>query len=172
MIRADQRVIWLLLGWLAAAAAGVGLSGCISAGASAPTPAAAEGTAISFESIDGPPRPLASRLARSLDQEAAARRLVVVPRGGEAQYHVRGYFASHSDNGQTAIAWAFDVYDTSRRRAFRVRGEERTGAGAAWALDDTALARIAARSIADLMAQIAVERTGASADRAHSVAPS
>ena len=106
-------------------AAALALAGCITTGTTTVSPTAAEGATIIFESIDGPPRPVSARLARSLDQEAAARRLVVVTRGGQALYHIRAYLAAHAEGGTTSLAWAFDVYDAERKRAFRLRGEER-----------------------------------------------
>ena len=112
------------------------------------SPTAAEGATIIFESIDGPPRPVSTRLAQSLDQEAAARRLVVVTRGGQALYHIRAYLAAHTEGGATALAWAFDVYDAERKRAFRLRGEERAVGPASWAAaNDAMLQRIASTSI-------------------------
>ena len=105
-----------------AVAAALALAGCVTT-ASTPTvsPTAAEGATITFESIDGPPRPVFARLAKSFDQEAAARKLVVVSRGGQALYHIRAYVAAHIDGGRTTLAWAFDVYDAQRKRAFRLQ---------------------------------------------------
>lgn len=145
------------------------------------SPSDAEGTAIVFESIDGPPRPVSARLTRSLDQEATARRLVVVTRGGQAVYRIRGYLAATPESGATTVAWAFDVYDAERRRAFRLRGEERavgsaSAAGAWAAVNDTLLQRIAANSVAQLMTLIAADRLpadgpGADAQASASTAP-
>ncbi|MBX9778388.1 MAG: hypothetical protein K2Y71_28775 [Xanthobacteraceae bacterium] len=146
-----------------AVAAALALAGCITT-SSTPTVSltAAEGATIIFESIDGPPRPVSARLAKSLDQEAAARKLVVVSRGGQALYHIRAYLAAHADGGRTTLAWALDVYDAERKRAFRLNGEERTVGPSSWAAaNDEALRRIAATSVAQLMTFIASDRTGA-----------
>ena len=147
-----------------AVAASLALAGCITTGTTTVSPTAAEGATIIFESIDGPPRPVSARLARSLDQEAAARRLVVVTRGGQALYHIRAYVAAHAEGGTTSLAWALDVYDAARKRAFRLRGEERAAGGSAgtgsWsAANDAVLQRIASTSIAQLMTFIASDRT-------------
>jgi hypothetical protein len=146
-----------------AVAAALALAGCVTT-STTPTisPTAAEGASIIFESIDGPPRPVSARLAKSLDQEAAARKLVVVTRGGQALYHIRAYLAAHADGGRTTLAWALDVYDAQRKRAFRLNGEERTVGPGAWAAaNDEMLRRIAATSVAELMMFIASDRTGA-----------
>ncbi len=153
-----------------AVAAALALAGCITTGTTPVSPTAAEGATIIFESIDGPPRPVSTRLARSLDQEAAARRMVVVTRGGQALYHIRAYLAAHNEGGATSLAWAFDVYDAERKRAFRLRGEERAAGGAqggSWnAANDAMLQRIASTSIDQLMTFIASDRTGATAEAA------
>jgi hypothetical protein len=150
-----------------AVAASLALAGCITTGTTTVSPTAAEGATIIFESVDGPPRPVSARLARSLDQEAAARRLVVVTRGGQALYHIRAYLAANNEGGATSLAWAFDVYDAERKRAFRLRGEERAagGAGGSWnAANDAMLQRIASTSIDQLMTFIAADRTGPTAE--------
>ena len=141
--------------------ASLALAGCISVSSNTPQVALvhAEGATIVFESIDGPPGPVSARLARSLDQEAASRHLVVVARGGQALYRVRGYLAAHADGGMTSVAWAFDVYDSGRRRAFRLRGEERASGAGAWAaVDDAVLRRIATASIMQITTFIASDR--------------
>jgi hypothetical protein len=142
-----------------AMAMSLALAGCITTGTTTVSPTAAEGATIIFESIDGPPKPVLTRLARSLDQEAAARRLVVVTRGGQALYHIRAYLAAHNEGGTTALAWAFDVYDAERKRAFRLRGEERAAGGSWNAASDAMLQRIASTSIDQLMSFIAADRT-------------
>jgi hypothetical protein len=140
------------------------LAGCVT-NQQTPSLAEAEGASIVFESIDGPPRPVSTRLARTLDQEAAARRLVVAARGSQALYHIRGYVAANADGGATVLAWAFDVYDAERRRAFRINGEERTessaGNGSWAAVDDRVLQRIASNGVTQLMTFIATDRAGA-----------
>jgi hypothetical protein len=146
-----------------AVAASLALAGCITTGTTTVSPTAAEGATIIFESIDGPPRPVSTRLARSLDQEAAARRLVVVTRGGQALYHIRAYLAAHNEGGTTSLAWAFDVYDAERKRAFRLNGEERAAGGSWNAASDAMLQRIASTSIEQLMTFIASDRTAQAA---------
>lgn len=154
-----------------AVAASLALGGCVT---TTPTVSltAAEGATIIFESIDGPPRPVSGRLAKSLDQEAAARKLVVVSRGGQALYHVRAYLAAHTDGGITTLAWALDIYDAERRRALRLNGEERTVGPGSWsAANDAMLQRIASTSITQLVTFIATERAPGASLAAASEAP-
>jgi hypothetical protein len=99
---------------------------------------------IAFESIDGLPRDISQKLVRDLNEEAAALRIAVAPAGSEASYRLRGYLAAHPEGSSTSIAWAWDVYDSELRRAFRLSGEERAGAtagGGNWAAADEALLR-------------------------------
>ena len=157
---------------IVAVAAALALAGCITTSAPTVSPTAAEGATIIFESIDGPPRPVSARLAKSLDQEAAARRLVVVTRGGQALYHIRAYVAAHAEGGTTVLAWAFDVYDAERKRAFRLRGEERAVGPSSWAAaNDEVIRRISSTSIAELMAFIASDRTPGATAQAPSQSP-
>jgi hypothetical protein len=149
---------------IAVIAAALALAGCVTASAPTPSPTAAEGASIVFESIDGPPRAVSTRLAKSLDQEAAARKLVVVTRGGQALYHIRTYVAAHAEGGGTTLAWALDVYDAERKRAFRLNGEERAAGAGSWAAaDDEMIRRIASTSVAELMTFIAADRGGPTA---------
>ena len=142
-----------------AVAAALAVGGCVTTSTPTISLTDAEGATIIFESIDGPPR-VSAKLAKSLDQEAAARKLVVVRRGGQALYHIRAYLAAHTEGGVTSLAWAFDVYDAGRKRAFRLNGEERAVGPASWAAaNDAMLERIASTSITELMTFIASDRT-------------
>ena len=155
-----------------AVAAALAVGGCVTTSTPTISLTDAEGATIIFESIDGPPRPVSAKLAKSLDQEAAARKLVVVRRGGQALYHIRAYLAAHTEGGVTSLAWAFDVYDAGRKRAFRLNGEERAVGPASWAAaNDAMLQRIASTSITELMTFIASDRTPGAAAAAPSDGP-
>jgi hypothetical protein len=110
---------------------------------------------ISFESIDGPPQDIAHNLLASLNEEAAAYRLTVLPPGSTASYRIRGYLAAHPQGGAETISWAWDVYDAGLRRAFRLGGEERMR-GEGWAAaDQAAWRRLAHAGIEQLAALMA-----------------
>jgi hypothetical protein len=134
-------------------------AGCASVGqALAPSPPARD-LSIALESIDGLPREVSLKLAHDLDEEATALRIAVVPPGGEASYRMRGYLAAHQQGSGTVIAWAWDVYDAELQRAFRLSGEERTGAAAgrnwAAAADEALLRRIARSGMEQLAGFVA-----------------
>jgi hypothetical protein len=113
--------------------------------------------AIAFESIDGPPPTVFERLVAQLGKEAEARKLPVVSRSNASAWRVRLYLAAHMQKKQAVISWVGDVFDTRYDRAFRVAGEEPVSPARkdVWSLaDDAVLARIAAKSLDAIMAQI------------------
>jgi hypothetical protein len=115
--------------------------------------------AIAFESIDGPPPTVFERLVAQLGKEAEARKLPVVSRSNAGAWRVRLYLAAHLQKKQATISWVGDVFDARYDRAFRVAGEEPVSPARkdVWALaDDAVLARIAAKSLDAIMAQINV----------------
>jgi hypothetical protein len=127
-------------------------AGCITNG---PSPYDARGTTVAFESIEGPPTAVAQRMVRSLNEEATARQIFVVPPGGQAQYRIRGYLAAQP----ASIAWAWDIYDAAQQRAFRLRGEEQLIGPRSWAAtDDVILRRIARTSVEQFVAFVANPR--------------
>jgi len=79
---------------------------------------------VAFESIDGPPPEVFRKLVTALNDEAGARRVAVVSRSSPATYRVRGYVSALVDRDRTTFAWVWDVYDSDRRRALRITGEE------------------------------------------------
>ena len=144
------------------------ITGCNTSG---PTSLAdARGFAIAFESIEGPPAQVVQKFERDITDEAAARQIAVVPRGGGALYRIRAYLAPNAQPQAPSIAWAWDVYDGNQRRAFRLTGTEPAGAGRRpsaefWAAaDDAVLRRIARAGMEQLVVFIA-------SARAPSVAP-
>ena len=113
--------------------------------------------AIAFESIDGLPPTVFERLVAQLGKEAEARKLPIVSRNNASAWRVRLYLAAHLQKKQATISWVGDVFDVRYDRAFRVAGEEPVAPARkdVWALaDDAVLARIAAKSLDAIMAQI------------------
>ena len=141
---------------------GLAVAGCSNIAQPAVSLDAARGTAIAFESIEGPPPAIVQKFVRDLGEEARARELAMVPRGAQAAYRIRGYLAAHGEPGAPAIAWAWDVYDPAQRRAFRLTGEERGSGRQSWAAaDDDVLRRIARTGMDQLVAFIATARAPA-----------
>lgn len=142
------------LSWVLAAVCAAGLAGCTTEDHPTASIASPRGATVAFESIDGPPPGVFNKLVQSLNDEAQARRLAVVSRESPSVYRVRGYIAAQVQNGHTAIAWVWDVYDVEQHRALRITGREQAGARQrAWAAaDDAMLHKIARASMDELAA--------------------
>jgi hypothetical protein len=151
--RAGGAPCWRLSGRVAAITAlAVTVSGCVTgadSGARIALNNGLTGATVAFESIDGPPPAVFSRMVATLNDEAAAQRLNVVSRAGPATYRVRAYVSAVVNRGKTSFVWVWDVYDAERQRALRVAGEEPAAAGRhrdAWAAADEQVVRRMARS--------------------------
>jgi len=157
----DPRVWFYIAALLLLAIAATGCTNIIPA--SQVPLADASGAVVTFETIEGPPAKVVGRLMSDLNEEAAARQIAVVARGGAPLYRIRGYLAL-DDEREPSIAWAWDVYDSDQHRAFRLTGVEPAGAGrrasgAVWAAtEDATLRKIAHASIEQLVAFIAAAR--------------
>lgn len=139
------RLCVVLLGLMVSGCAGIGQLGSLTDG-----PA----VSVAFESIDGPPPAVHEKFMRALKDEAGARQITVVA-SSEANYRLRGYLAANPGAGATSVSWAWDVYDSSQRRALRLKGEDTASGGTGWAnVDDQVLRRIA-RSGLDQLAGFA-----------------
>lgn len=122
--------------------------------AAAPAATTTRGTTVAFESIDGPPESVFSRMVQSLASEAEVRQVAVVSRATPAHYRVRVYTATVVYPKKSVIHWVWDVYDADQRRVFRLSGEEPvTGAGSnTWAAADEPVIRRMASSGMDRLA--------------------
>jgi hypothetical protein len=155
--RQCARLCALVLSLAASACANIGQLGNLSDGPKA---------TVAFESLDGAPPAVSQKFLAVLKDEAGSRQMAVVA-PGEASYRLRGYLAAHAEGGPTAIVWAWDVYDTNQRRAFRLNGTEKAN-GAGWAVADDQVLRRIARAGMDQLAVFAAARpsTVASAEPA------
>src|SRR5258708_40237086 len=143
---------------LAIAGGGLVVAGCTMSGE--PVLGAFGGTGprtVAFESIDGPPEQLFRKLVTQLGEEATAHRVAMVSREQPAQYRIRGYVAAHVQGKKTTITWVWDVFNSDRERAVRLRGDgpgppsERARAAA----DDAGEARIARGGLSRVAAFLA-----------------
>ena len=142
------------------------LIGCLASGVAAckqdmPSHVALQqprGATVAFDTIDGPPRSQFQTLVQKLNDEAQSRRLAVVSREGTSAYRVRGALTATVKQGQTTIAWNWDVFDGAQQRVLQIKGEEAAtqptrNVEEAWkAADDAMLRRIAQASMDQLSA--------------------
>jgi hypothetical protein len=144
-------LVWQIIPVLAA----LGVAGCNTVAPDSPSASASRGATVSFDSIDGPPRPIFDRLVQDLNAEAQQRQLAIVSRDGDAAYRVRGYLVAQTSSRNSAVSWVWDIYDREHRRVLRLNGEDviKGKHRDAWqAVDDTAVARIARDSMTQLSA--------------------
>ncbi len=139
--------------------------------ASAPRPRIdAPGVPVSVQSITGAPDSVTASFAGLLGEAAAERRMEIVPGDKPARFRVRGYLtAQPTADGQTSLAFVWDVYDETKKRAQRVQGESlgrRSGGGDPWSsIDQTIVAKAAAESM-DAIAEFLVTAPAADTPKA------
>ncbi|HEV2552848.1 MAG TPA: hypothetical protein VGV17_03685 [Bosea sp. (in: a-proteobacteria)] len=134
------------------AVAALALAGCQETTTAARPRVDAPGVPVSVQSISGAPDSVTTRFAGLLGEAAAERRMEIVPGDKPARFRVRGYLtAQPTEDGQTALAFVWDVYDESKKRAQRVQGESlgrRGGGSDPWSgIDQTVVAKAAAESM-------------------------
>lgn len=138
------------VGRIAAAALMISLGACQgSAGLFAESP---EGVPVALESIDGAPAPIRKALVGELSTAASDRKVDLVGSGAEARYRVRGYLSTETEDGETRVAYVWDVFDSKKRRTKRVSGSSpaQTSSGSVSALDRETLAKLAAASMDEI----------------------
>jgi hypothetical protein len=139
----------------AAAMATLGLGACQGSGSSfSSLDGSMAGAPIAVESIDGPPDAVKTALAAELVSAASARKVEIAPAGAPARYRLRGYLSTETTaEGDTTLAFVWDVFDSKQRRATRIAGTSpaRTAAAKPWSgLDKEALSKLAARSMDEI----------------------
>ena len=83
----------------------------------------APGVPVSVQSISGAPDDVTTNFAGLLGEAAAERKMEIVPGDKPARFRVKGYLtAQPTEDGQTALAFVWDVYDSTKQRAQRVQG--------------------------------------------------
>ncbi|AMJ60847.1 hypothetical protein [Bosea sp. PAMC 26642] len=132
--------------------AALALAGCQETTTVARQRVDAPGVPVSVQSISGAPDSVTTNFASLLGEAAAERKMEIVAGDKPARFRVRGYLtAQPTVDGQTSLAFVWDVYDESKKRAQRVQGESfgRSGGGAdPWSgIDQTVVAKAASESM-------------------------
>ncbi len=141
-------------GLAAAVLLGLCAAACTAGGPQPTAVSAVRGPTVAFESIDGPPESIFSRLVANLSAEAEARQLSVVSREAPAQYRIRAYAATIVHPKRSVVSWVWDIYDADQKRVLRITGEEPvSGAGrTTWAAADDQVVRRMTRNGMDRLA--------------------
>ncbi len=118
----------------------------------------APGVPIAVDSIAGAPDAVRGNFSNALTAEAGSRKVEIVDPASNPRFRVRGYLAAEpTADGQTALAFVWDVYDSQKRRAQRVQGATvaRSSTGDWSGIDQTTVTKAAADSM-DQIAQFLV----------------
>jgi hypothetical protein len=112
----------------------------------------APGVPIAVESIAGAPDGVTTRFSTALASEASARQVELVGGDNSARYRVRGYLSAEpTEDGSTALAFVWDVFDSQKKRAQRVQGASVARAKAGenpWdTVDQTTVSKAASESM-------------------------
>lgn len=122
-----------------------------------------EGVPITLESIDGAPGPVKTAFTSELAAAATSKKVDLVGSGDQARYRMRGYLSTEANgDGETTLAYVWDVFDAEKRRAKRLTGSSpiRTS-GNPWAeLDKETLAKLATRSMDEIAEFLAEAKSG------------
>lgn len=137
------------------AAMAAGLAACNETTTAARAPTQAPGVPIAVDSISGGPDNVRGAFSSAMSSEASARRVEIVDPATNPRYRVRGYLAAEpTEDGQTALAFVWDVFDAQKKRAQRVQGATvaRSGTGDWTGVDQTTVTKAASESM-DQIAQ-------------------
>ena len=111
-----------------------------------------EGVPVAVESIDGAPAPVQTALLGELSTAASERKVELVGSSAEARYRVRGYLSTETQDGETKVAYVWDVFDAEKKRAKRLAGSSpvRVPSGSVSTMDKETLARLAQASMDEI----------------------
>jgi hypothetical protein len=113
---------------------------------------------FAFVKVTGGPGDLLTVLNDSLNKEAKARKLNIVPEGDPAMtYKVKSYFSAVGGPTGTLLVYTLDVLDTKGVRIHRISGQENGGGATSdpWAgIKDSAAETAARHAIDDLSAWV------------------
>lgn len=152
-----------------------GLAACQNMGGS--VNGSPEGVPIMLESIEGAPGPVQTAFVGELNSAASDRKVEIVGTSSQARYRVRGYLSTETADGETTVAYVWDVFDSEKRRAQRLTGSSpiKVGSSNPWtSLDKATLAKLANSSmdeIAQFLAAAKAEAPFQTADASLSGAP-
>ncbi|MET0745407.1 MAG: hypothetical protein ABWY78_18695 [Microvirga sp.] len=150
-ITGARLIAMLLIAGLAACQGAGGASSSRSGGSPAGVP-------IVLESIDGAPAPVRTALVNELTTAAADRKVEIVGSGTDARYRVRGYLSTETTEGETSVAYVWDVFDAQKKRAQRLAGSSPVRVASWNDLDRETLARLAVSSMDEIAEFLAASK--------------
>ncbi len=111
-----------------------------------------EGVPVALESIDGAPAPVKTALMNELTTADSDQKVELVGSSAQARYRVRGYLSTATEDGETKVAYVWDVFDSQKRRAKRLTGSSPANvpSGSISAIDKETLAKLAQASMTEI----------------------
>lgn len=148
-------------GWgrLAAAAMMISFGACQGTVSGSP-----EGVPVALESIDGAPAKVQTALIDEMATAATDRKVELVGSSAQARYRVRGYLSAETTEGETTVAYVWDVFDAQKRRAKRLSGSSpvRISSASISSIDKETLAKLAAASMDEIAGFLAASKSESS----------
>ena len=81
----------------------------------------APGVPVALVGVEGAPAALQAEVDNQVVTQASARRIELVSGAEQPRYRLRGYLTAYpTENGETALAFVWDVFDSAKQRAQRV----------------------------------------------------
>ena len=136
-------------------------------------PTLAPGVPIAVDSISGGSDTVRGAFTSAMSSEASARRVDIVDPKTNPRFRVRGYLAAQpTDDGQTALAFVWDVFDAQKRRAQRVQGSTvaRNSSGDWTGVDQTTVNKAASDSMDQIAQFLAAQNQAIAAPTSSAVA--
>jgi sugar phosphate isomerase/epimerase len=120
-----------------------------------------EGVPVALESIDGAPAKVQTALIDELATAASDRKVELVGSSAQARYRVRGYISTETTEGETKVAYVWDVFDAQKRRAKRLAGSSpvSVASGSISSIDKETLAKLAAASMDEIAEFLAASKS-------------
>lgn len=119
-MRQHARTVRRLAAAAGAVAAALLLSAC-QQGFQTASAVQAPGVPVAFDTLEGAPEPVLSKVTAEVNSQASARRIEIVSSEEQPRYRLKGYLTAYpSEDGETTLAFVWDVFDSSKKRAQRV----------------------------------------------------
>lgn len=119
----------------------------------------APGVPVALVGIEGAPEAVQAQVTNEVVAQASARRIELVSGAEHPRYRLRGYLTAYpTENGETALAFVWDVFDETQKRAQRVSTTTtaRGQAGDPWSqIGDSQIAKATAQSMNQVAAFLA-----------------
>lgn len=169
---ARQMAAWIYPGFMVSAV--LALAGCQQSPDAMRT-VDAPGVPVALETIEGAPQEFTGKLSDAVVNQASRRRIDLVSDSSPAAYHLKGYVAAFpTEDGNTAVAVVWDVFDASRKRAQRLTTSTiaRGQGGDPWGqVAEPQITQVASQSMNELAGflstgTVAAPQTGAISDSA------